>query len=299
MTALKTLGATAAAGFVLAALAVAGARRPEATRPAAAAEAPFDAAVVGAGIVEACRGNVAIGTPVAGVVRDVVAKVGDRVSAGAPLFRIDARDLEAKLVVGRANVAQAEVTAAKPQHHLDYLVHLQERDRSAVSIETITAARDDVEAAKAALAVARATVAQDEAEIDRRSIRAPSAGRILQVNVRAGEFADAGASAHALVLLGDDTRMCLRVDVDENDAWRVRPEARAVALLRGGPKAPVALRFEYVEPYVTPKAALTGTSTERTDVRALQVIYSFERGELPVYFGQQMDARIEAAAAPR
>ena len=294
MSALRVLAIAAGAGFVFAFVAVLGAERPESARPVNAGAAA--AAVVGPGIVEACRGNVSIGTPVAGVVREVFVKVGDRAAAGDPLFRIDARELEAKLLVARANVAQAEAALAKPQHHLEYLARLQEHDKSAVSTETVTAARDDVDAAKAAIVVAKANVAQDEAEIERRVVRAPGAGRILQVNVRAGEFADAVATARPLVLLGDDARMCLRVDIDENDAWRVRPEARAQALPRGGPTAPIALRFEYVEPYVTPKAALTGASTERTDVRALQVVYSFERGALPVYFGQQMDARIETAA---
>jgi hypothetical protein len=68
--------------------------------------------------------------------------------------------------------------------------------------------------------------------------------------------------------------------------------------VRGNPPLSIPLRFEYIEPYVTPKTSLTGQSTERTDVRVLQVIYSFERGTLPVYLGQQMDAFIEVPAAP-
>ncbi|HTL31385.1 MAG TPA: hypothetical protein VL282_19280 [Tepidisphaeraceae bacterium] len=32
--------------------------------------------------------------------------------------------------------------------------------------------------------------------------------------------------------------------------------------------------------------------------RVLQVLYSFKRGELPVYVGQQMDVFIEAHAHP-
>ncbi|HLH54443.1 MAG TPA: hypothetical protein VKY92_12585 [Verrucomicrobiae bacterium] len=45
-----------------------------------------------------------------------------------------------------------------------------------------------------------------------------------------------------------------------------------------------------------PKTSLTGDTTERVDTRVLQVIYSFERGELPIYVGQQMDVFIEAPA---
>jgi HlyD family secretion protein len=49
------------------------------------------------------------------------------------------------------------------------------------------------------------------------------------------------------------------------------------------------------EPYVVPKMSLTGDSTERVDTRVLQVIYSFERGNLPIYIGQQMDIYIDAS----
>jgi HlyD family secretion protein len=53
-----------------------------------------------------------------------------------------------------------------------------------------------------------------------------------------------------------------------------------------------------VEPYVTPKTSLTGSSTERVDTRVLQVIYSFDRNALPAYVGQQMDVFIETPEAP-
>ena len=43
-----------------------------------------------------------------------------------------------------------------------------------------------------------------------------------------------------------------------------------------------------------PKVSLTGQSTERTDTRVLQAIYSFDPAALPVYVGQQMDVFIEA-----
>jgi len=43
-----------------------------------------------------------------------------------------------------------------------------------------------------------------------------------------------------------------------------------------------------------PKRSLTGDSTERVDTRVLQVLYRFDRGDLPVYVGQQMDVFVEA-----
>jgi HlyD family secretion protein len=53
-----------------------------------------------------------------------------------------------------------------------------------------------------------------------------------------------------------------------------------------------------VEPYVTPKTSLTGSSTERVDTRVLQVIYSFAPHALPAFVGQQMDVFIETPEVP-
>ena len=96
------------------------------------------------------------------------------------------------------------------------------------------------------------------------------------------------------MLLGNDTRLHVRVDIDENDAWRFRQGAPALAYVRGNPDLKTSLHFERFEPYVIPKQSLTGDSTERVDTRVLQVIYSFDEGALPVYVGQQMDVFVEA-----
>lgn len=299
MNRIYVLAGVAIVGVAIAMFAVIDTNRstpmPAAVVPAE--QSPFAAYVVGTGITETGRGNVSIGTSVSGVVREVTVQVGDQVHAADALFKIDDRDLQARLLVARANVMQARAALAKPRHRLDFLTHLQRLDRAAISVEAVSNARDDVDAADSALAAAEALAGQIQVDIERSVVRAPAAGRVLQVNIRPGEFAASGGPAKPLMLVGDDARMYLRVDIDENDAWRVRPDARARAFVRGNPRLAIPLRFEYIEPYVTPKTSLTGQSTERSDVRVLQVLYSFERGTLPVYLGQQMDAFIQAAPA--
>ncbi len=86
----------------------------------------------------------------------------------------------------------------------------------------------------------------------------------------------------------------MRVDIDENDAWRFNKQKHAVAFLRGNRHIKVDLTLAYVEPFVIPKKSLTGDSTERVDTRVLQALYSFERKQMPLYVGQQMDVFIEA-----
>lgn len=290
------LSALALLGAAIAVFVVFDMNRP-APAPVAAAQAPtapFASFVAGSGITESGRGNVAVGTAVPGIVSDVYVQVGDSVKAGDPLFRIDDRELQAQLAVAQARVAQADAAVSKPRHRLAFLARLQRKDGSAVSAQVLSDARDDALAAESALAAARAEAAQVEVEIARRLVRAPAPGRILQVNARVGEYVEGAGQARPLLLLGGDARIYLRVDVDENDASRVRPQARARAYVRGDPRVQAPLRFEYIEPYVTPKSSLTGQSTERFDVRVLQVVYSFDPGALPVYLGQQMDVFIEA-----
>ncbi len=267
---------------------------PERAQATLSAPVAFASFVSGSGIAETGRGNVAVGTSVSGVVSDVYVRVGDQVRAGDRLFGIDDRDLQARLVVADAKVVEAEAALAKPRHRLDFLTRLQQKDGSAVSAQMMSDLRDDARSAESVLGSAKAEAMQVKTEIARRLIRAPTQGRILQINTRVGEYADGAGQARPLMLLGDDSRVYLRVDIDENDAWRVRPQARAIAYVRGDPALRAPLRFEYIEPYVTAKTSLTGQGIERSDIRVLQVVYSFERTTLPVYLGQQMDAYIEA-----
>jgi RND family efflux transporter MFP subunit len=266
--------------------------KPVAEPVAQPARAPFESFVAGAGIIEASTENIAVGTPVSGIVMEIYVKWGDHVRAGDPLFKIDDRDLQANLLVAEANVKEAEANLAQAKHQLGRAESVP--DKRAISVEELQNRRDAVVVDGAALEAAKAQVEQTQIEIARRTIRALVPGEILQIKTRLGEFAQGGVLATPLMLLGDDTRLHVRVDVDENDAWRFRPGAAAVAFVRGNPDLKTTLRFERFEPYVIPKQSLTGDTTERVDTRVLEVIYSFDEGALPVYVGQQMDVFIEA-----
>ena len=61
---------------------------------------------------------------------------------------------------------------------------------------------EDIAAGRGTLASAEARLAQAKATLDRRQIRAPYAGEVLQVKARAGEYYTPGAS-EAPVILGD------------------------------------------------------------------------------------------------
>jgi hypothetical protein len=54
------------------------------------------------------------------------------------------------------------------------------------------------------------------------------------------------------------------------------------------------LQYVRTEPYIVPKRSLTGDTAERVDTRVLQLLYGFDRNDLPVYVGQLMDVFIQA-----
>jgi hypothetical protein len=64
--------------------------------------------------------------------------------------------------------------------------------------------------------------------------------------------------------------------------------------MRGNPEIKTPLRYVHTDPDVIPQTLLTGDSTQRTDSRVLQVIYSFDPASLRLYVGQLMDVFIKA-----
>jgi multidrug resistance efflux pump len=159
-------------------------------------------------------------------------------------------------------------------------------------VEVLEAQRVELEATKLESAALRARAAVD---VERATVRAPLAGRVLQLNVRLGEFAVAGAPASPLALMGNVAPLHVRVDIDEVDAQRLRPGARALARLRGDSRVASDLAFVRVEPYVVPKRSLTGGTSERVDTRVLQAIYAVLDPAFPAFVGQQVDVFVEAA----
>jgi HlyD family secretion protein len=84
--------------------------------PAEPPRTPFGHTVAGAGLVEAQTENISVGSALAGVVLEVyvpVEKVGQRVKAGDPLFRVDDRHLKAQLAYQEALLTAARAQLAK------------------------------------------------------------------------------------------------------------------------------------------------------------------------------------------
>lgn len=247
--------------------------------------------IAASGMVEALRENTSIGVPVSALIKAVPVRVWDKVEIGTPLLQLDDRELRAQLRTQQADLHVREVELAKVKQQHERTESL--RASNSVSQDEADTRRGEFMVAQARVESARAAVEQTGTLIERLTVRAPIAGTVLQVNMRSGEYAMPGAST-APILLGSIDEVQVRADVDEQIAPRVRPGSKAVGYLKGDTKQPIPLEFVRIEPYVTPKRNLTGSSTERVDTRVLQVIYKFPNDlKRRIYVGQQMDLFIE------
>jgi len=258
--------------------------------------APFAHFLVGTGVVEASSGNITIGTSVAGVVRHIDVTVGEQVTAGAPLFEIDARDLQAQLITAQARLAQAQAARLKPQHQLANAEQLHRRDAAAINLQDLSNLRDEYALAVANETLARAELQQLQLQLERYTVRAPITATVLQMQMRQGEYIDSAHSAVPAMIIGSEQPLNVRLDIDENDAPRVDIAAPVVAFPRGAPAQRIELRFAYREPLIIPKSTLTGAPTERTDRRILQLVYHVATHQVPIYTGQQLDVYMQATA---
>lgn len=86
--------------------------------------------------------------------------------------------------------------------------------------------REDIAFQRARVLAAEARVAQAQATLDRLAVKAPIDAEVLQVKVRAGELYTFQGS-EPLVVLGDTSRLRVRMDVDERDVARVQVGASA------------------------------------------------------------------------
>jgi len=312
--------------------------------PIEPARSPYGDTVAASGIVEAQTENIAVGSGIPGVVVQVLAKVGDEVQPGTPLFRLDDRQLRSDMAVKRAALSQAKselvrleaeprkekipVLAAQvnearaaviretdalkraeetfarkviPEQELftrrEALAAVQAQlDRAQADLKLLEAGswEYDRDVTRTAMGKAEAEVAKIETDLDRLTVRALVAGRVLQVNVRPGEFVGT-PPGQPLVMLGNTERLHVRVDIDEFDIPRFDRTAGAWAVPRGNLQEKYPLEFVRVEPFVVPKKSLTGNNTERVDTRVLQVIYEFDpTGRPPLFVGQQVEVFIEA-----
>ncbi|WHZ11197.1 MAG: RND efflux system, membrane fusion protein [Burkholderiaceae bacterium] len=126
-----------------------------------------------------------LASEVAGLVRSIHFKSGQDVPAGALLVQLNADADVAQLHVLQAAADQAETVL--------------KRDKAQLAVQAVSQAQ--VDADTNALKSARAQVAQQAAQVDKKSIRAPFAGRLGITTLQPGQYVNAGTALVTLQTL--------------------------------------------------------------------------------------------------
>jgi RND family efflux transporter MFP subunit len=135
------------------------------------------------------RGSVTVLPQVAGYVRKIHVRPGQRVEGGAELVEIDAREENAALTSAGAQAASARAGLALARKNLARAEALQ-RD-GLISGQEIDQRRADVTAAEAAVRAAGAEVSSRRVALSNHVIKAPVPGVVGDVKVRLGDYVTA------------------------------------------------------------------------------------------------------------
>lgn len=282
----------ALAGIAFALIAVFGGAKPEVKVPSVTPpKADYAESTSGIGVVEPKSELISIGVELAGVVRDVPVKVGDKVEKGTVLFALDQRDIDAQIATLEQSLEAAKVQAADASAQFEIVSGMD--DKRAVAKDDFNRRKFGKELAAIRVEEIKAQLNQARITKERLVVKAPIDGQVLEVNVRLGEFASAGTLSQPLMRMGDVSTLHVRVEIDEENAAYIRPESQAQGLRRGDTSNPASLSFVRFEPYVKPKQNLA-VAGQRVDTRVLQVIYALPENTPAIFVGEQMDVFIDS-----
>jgi HlyD family secretion protein len=158
---------------------------PKPPPPVEPARSPFKSTVAGAGIVEARTKNIAVGSPLPGIVLEVyvpVDQVGITVKKDQKLFKVDDRQLQAQLRTAKANLAAANAQLVKLQSQ----PREEERDSIVAKVAAAKANLDLQEDLAERARKLRPTVAISDEDYRQRILAANVAHRNLEQST--GDF---------------------------------------------------------------------------------------------------------------
>jgi len=252
---------------------------------------PYKNFIAGTGIVESSSKNIQIGSFIDGVISQIYVESGESVAKGELLFTLNKKIIEAQITAQQADIDLAITELKKAQNQFQIFENFNKTSPNMVKKIEYTKTKDTVAQAVAGLSVAKSKLKVLQKKLALYDVYSPIDGKVLESKLSVGKYFPKNAT---LLTVGSN-KQNLRVDINEYDVYKFRPNTNAVAFVRGHPKLKIALKYLYTIPYVLPKKNLTGLSTERTDTRVLQVLYSLPtKIDFPLFVGQQLDVFIES-----
>ena len=196
-----------------------------------------------------------------GLLQEVYVEEGDRVTAGQPIARMDAGDLDDRISEFRANLRVAEAQLARTRSEWERRGDLYRRN--AISLDDYNRAVSAYQADLATVGAARDRLDQRQVELRELVVRAPFSGVITQRYADPGSFvtptttasATAGATSSSIVELAQGLEVVAKVA--ESDIGRVRLGQAAAVRVDAFPDR----RFAAQVKRITPRAVKVNNVT--------------------------------------
>ncbi|WP_141593408.1 efflux RND transporter periplasmic adaptor subunit [Myxococcus sp. AB056] len=196
------------------------------------------------------RQSVNVLPQVAGYVRKIHVRPGDKVEAGAALIEVDSREGTAALDSAQAQLSSTQVSLELARRTLERTEALYKEGLA--SAQELEQGRAQVEAAQAAARSSAAQVTQRQVQLQYHVVRAPFAGTMGDVLVRLGDYV---GMTTPLTSVAQADVLEVSVSVPSPRARSMKPDT-ALEILDSTGKVLVTSNVFYIAPQADPRTQL-------------------------------------------
>ncbi|QQR42416.1 efflux RND transporter periplasmic adaptor subunit [Myxococcus xanthus] len=196
------------------------------------------------------RQSVNVLPQVAGYVRKIHVRPGDKVEAGAALIEVDSREGTAALDSAQAQLSSTQVSLELARRTLERTEALYKEGLA--SAQELEQGRAQVEAAQAAARSSAAQVTQRQVQLQYHVVRAPFAGTMGDVLVRLGDYV---GMTTPLTSVAQADVLEVSVSVPSPRARSMKPDT-ALEILDSAGKVLITSNVFYIAPQADPRTQL-------------------------------------------
>ena len=219
-----------------------------------------------------------LGFRIGGKISQRLVDVGDRVSEGTILARLDTDDVRLQLDAARAQFASAQADHKLARSELERYQELQERQ--VISRSQFDAVESRFDASQAQLRQARANLSVARNQAEYAALKAPRDGVVAQRLAEAGQVVSPGQPVFVLAVDGDRE---VRIDLPEQDVGRFTIGMQVAIELWSRPGQLFAGKLRELSPAADPRS------------RTFEARVAFDNGAIGAELGQS--ARVFAQTA--
>jgi HlyD family secretion protein len=217
--------------------------------------------------------------------RDSINKAEDAVYNAERAVMSARFELDDAIAADRTNPNSQNLSSAR-RRHADAIDRLRQ-EQSSLASAISRAGTPAPNRLEAGLIAARSEVTLAESLLDKSRIRAPIAGKVLQINAKVGEMV--GPSPELPLVVMGDAAVRVRAEVDEHDVAKIKIGQRVFVKNTAYPGQ----EFEGKVAEIAPSLALPrmGSRGARraTDVEVMEVLVDMD-GTVPLMPGMRVDA---------